>query len=25
LEVEDLGFGNFRPATHQVWRKEIAL
>ncbi len=25
LEVEDLGFGSFRPATHQVWRKEIAL
>lgn len=25
MEIEDLGFGNFRPATHQVWRKEIAL
>ena len=25
LEIEDLGFGSFRPATHQVWHKEIAL
>lgn len=25
LEIEDLGFGNFRPATHQIWRREIAL
>ncbi len=25
LEIEDLGFGSFRPATHQKWRKEIAL
>lgn len=25
LEIEDLGFGNFREATHQVWRKEISL
>lgn len=25
LEIEDLGFGSFRAATHQVWRKEIAL
>ena len=24
-EIEDLGFGSFRPATNQVWRKEIAL
>ncbi len=25
LEIEDLGFGSFRPATHQVWHKEIVL
>jgi hypothetical protein len=25
MEVEDLGFGNFRPATNHVWHKEIAL
>lgn len=25
MEIEDLGFGSFRAATHQVWRKEIAL
>lgn len=25
LEVEDLGFGEFRPATHQKWKKQIAL
>lgn len=25
VEIEDLGFGSFRPATHQVWRKQIAL
>jgi hypothetical protein len=25
VEVEDLGFGNFRPATNHVWHKEIAL
>lgn len=25
LEIEDLGFGSFRQATHQIWRKEIAL
>ena len=24
-EITDLGFGNFRAATEQVWRKEIAL
>ncbi len=24
-EIEDLGFGSFRPATNQVWRKQIAL
>lgn len=25
MEVEDLGFGNFRAATHFVWHKEISL
>ena len=25
MDVEDLGFGHFRPATDQVWHKEIAL
>ena len=25
IEIEDLGFGSFRPATEQVWRREIAL
>lgn len=25
VEVEDLGFGSFRPATHQMWRRQIAL
>lgn len=25
MEVEDLGFGEFRPATHQKWKKQIAL
>lgn len=25
VEVEDLGFGSFRAATDQVWRKEISL
>ena len=25
VEIEDLGFGSFRPATHQVWHKQIAL
>lgn len=25
VEIEDLGFGSFRQATHQVWRREIAL
>ena len=24
-QITDLGFGSFRPATEQVWRKEIAL
>lgn len=25
VEIEDLGFGSFRLATNQVWRKQIAL
>lgn len=25
LEIEDLGFGSFRPATHQRWHKELVL
>jgi hypothetical protein len=25
VEIEDLGFGSFRPATNHVWRREIAL
>ncbi len=25
VEIEDLGFGSFRPATNQVWRRQIAL
>lgn len=25
VEIEDLGFGNFRPAADQVWRRQIAL
>ncbi|MCM1112457.1 MAG: DUF5716 family protein [Muribaculum sp.] len=25
VEIEDLGFGNFRPATNQVWRRQIQL
>lgn len=25
VEVEDLGFGSFRPATHQIWRRQVAL
>ncbi len=25
MEIEDLGFGSFRAATNQVWRKQIAL
>lgn len=25
LEVEDLGFGSYREATHYIWRKEIGL
>ncbi len=25
VELEDLGLGVFRPATHQVWKEEIEL
>lgn len=25
ITVEDLGFGEFRPASHQVWKEEIGL
>lgn len=25
VEIEDLGFGNFRPATDQSWRRRITL
>ncbi len=25
VEIEDLGFGSFRAATHRIWRREIAL
>lgn len=25
VEVEDLGFGVFRPATHRVWQEELEL
>jgi hypothetical protein len=24
-EIEDLGFGEFRPSTHRIWREEIPL
>ena len=25
VEIEDLGFGEFRPSTHKVWREEIPI
>ena len=25
VELEDLGFGSFRTATHHIWKEEIEL
>jgi len=25
VELEDLGFGSFRTATHHIWKEEIQL
>ncbi|MBR6302854.1 MAG: hypothetical protein IKR35_03285 [Lachnospiraceae bacterium] len=25
VEIEDLGFGEFRPSTHKIWREEIPI